>query len=611
MPYQDATGYFLELRNTINQAWFNALCDFTLNATGEPTTQEQLNRLWEALHNPAGYTPLAIPNFQMNNVAHPRNSRSVFIDQIHGFNEFKKLSDGLQLLFEKQITLIFGANGSGKSSICQALKILASPEQPNNPIHNARSTRPSRPSFNYRFRGDTQDRAWSEQDGFGSLSEYIKYFDSTAAFRYINDNISTKASVEISAFRLEIFDYARTFLDNFQSFSRHRINDQASTLNDRIEALKQKIMQTVDVGQEPFASWSSKKTKEMTDWISQLGQFDDLKEKELTDTEKNLTQYIAASSEEGLKALNAQHTILNQLEQRLIQFNQYCTSVPLTELQQAEANILQKKAAQAELSKGIFPEGATNVEQRRALINSASHLVSYEDVKVNETECPLCFQKLDENAETLFRSYHDFLTSALQSEITALSEKVNNAMPLLDNIRTFDLGDYQPCENLLPADFANNLSTLTNTIKESVPFANAPFSSGNTVEFSKSAKLPQIIQIVANVRQHLAATLKKGTDDKDALDKQIKQLQFQIGRLKAFQTVHLSRQEIQEICKDIQSFIPIENNYNGINFTDIFRRMSIQGKKAHSELVLNTYEQQLNSEYVILSGMTLEQMGVM
>ncbi len=610
MPYQDATGYLMELRTTVNQGWFNVLCDLALNATGEPVTPEQLNSIWSVLHNPASYTPLVNPDFQMNGAAQPNRAQPVFLEKIDSFNGFKKLSDGLQVQLEKQITLIFGANGSGKSSICQALKVLASPEQPNNPLHNARSATPPRPSFNFRFRGDTQDRAWSEQDGFGGAGEYIKYFDSTAALRYINDNIETEASVEISVFRLEIFNYARTFLDSFQSFSRQIINEQTSRLNQRIESLKQRIIQTVDVEQEPFASWSPRQTRQMADWINQLEQFDTAKEKELADTEKNLAQQIAASSEEGLITLNAQLTLINQLEQKLIQLNQYCSSTPLAELQQAEVDILQKRAAQAELSKGIFPEGAANAEQRRALINSASHLTNYEMAKANEAECPLCFQKLDDNAETVFRSYHAFLTSALQSEINSLSSKVNNAKPQLNNIRTFELGNYQPCENFFPPNFFNALSTLTNTIIQSMPIESSPISTGNSGGFSKSGELPIFIQSVSAVRQQLEETINKGTEDKQALDKKIKQLQGQIGNLKALQKVHINRQEIQEICKDIQSFIPTENNYNVINFIDISRRMSIEGKKAHNELVLSTYEQQLNSEYVTLSGMTLEEMGV-
>ncbi|WP_246327549.1 AAA family ATPase [Candidatus Competibacter phosphatis] len=52
------------------------------------------------------------------------------LEAIGPFNGFKRLSNSLTALFPKQVTIIFGANGSGKSSLCEALQILASNDAP-------------------------------------------------------------------------------------------------------------------------------------------------------------------------------------------------------------------------------------------------------------------------------------------------------------------------------------------------------------------------------------------------------------------------------------------------------------------------------------------------
>jgi len=53
------------------------------------------------------------------------------LEELSDFRNFKMLSDTLAVRFSRRITLIFGANSSGKSSLCEALTRIVQTWLPN------------------------------------------------------------------------------------------------------------------------------------------------------------------------------------------------------------------------------------------------------------------------------------------------------------------------------------------------------------------------------------------------------------------------------------------------------------------------------------------------
>jgi hypothetical protein len=121
MPrFPDAIGYLLEMRDGIDEAWFHALCDFAIASTGQSPRPDQLASLWTLFHGSGPYTPAAasVPPAPTNAGSVPARA---YLETLSAFDAFKKLMPGLEIRFDRQLTLIFGKNGSGKSSLCQAL----------------------------------------------------------------------------------------------------------------------------------------------------------------------------------------------------------------------------------------------------------------------------------------------------------------------------------------------------------------------------------------------------------------------------------------------------------------------------------------------------------
>ncbi|MFC1603195.1 AAA family ATPase [Pseudomonadota bacterium] len=609
MPrYQDAAGYLLELRTSVNLGWFSALCDMALNSNGQPPTTEQLEILWNLLHQLQPYNPVAVAPPPVT-TATGGDQQPVFIEELSSFDGFKKLSGGLRLRLDKQVTLIFGKNGSGKSSICQALKVLANPERPDAPLHNARSNTTTAPSFAYRFRGAATSNNWLEANGFGSHSQVIKYFDSTIALRHTTGNIQPEESVEVSAFRQEVFEYARNFLRAFKTYCLQWVNAEESLIQTAIQDLKRTLSASVDVEQEFFLSWTPTNSQPLATWLANLQVFDAEKEAELNQLTTTLEQHFAAASEEGLKALRAQLILINQLKTKLTQLNQYCINAPLRSLQEAEQQLIQKQAAAHELSSNIFPAGS-NATQYHALVTSASSLTDYENATVDSTECPLCRHALNAQGERLFKAYHAHLTSTLQSEITTLAETLRVGKENLGHIRFFELGDFSACQDKFSSGFFAALGELVGIVQNTIPAEDASLETANATAYERSTEITQYLQTVNWVKEQIEATIKTATESKEALDEAIRQLQTQIGQLRAHQAVCINRPAIEVLCQEGQAFAPFGRRVRFIDFTTLLRNMSIKGKEAHNDLVMDSFEQKLAEEYVALSGVTHGDMGV-
>ena len=135
--HTDAIGYLNELAKENNEHWFKRVCDLATVCGVSTLDQPTLDTLFALYTGRASYIGMkpAAAAAAAAAAAVPADS----LEQLSDFANFKLLGDALEVRFTKRVTLIFGANGSGKSSLCESLKVLATPEQPNRPLENVRA----------------------------------------------------------------------------------------------------------------------------------------------------------------------------------------------------------------------------------------------------------------------------------------------------------------------------------------------------------------------------------------------------------------------------------------------------------------------------------------
>lgn len=238
--FPDSVGYLLELRDSRNEPWFSAACDIAIVSDGAQPAQADLERLIEYFLGRQAYAPLAA-SVAAKAAASLAAPTAPFLERLGGFNGFKKLSGALDARFSTQLTLVFGRNGSGKSSLCQALKLLASADSPVNPIQNVRAQFPLQPSFVYKFRSEAKEAAWNEALGFGSEEQSLKYFDASVAHRHVTGAVAPETVVEVSAFRTEVFDSARVIVAAFQTHASKGAASARQELQREIDAARARL----------------------------------------------------------------------------------------------------------------------------------------------------------------------------------------------------------------------------------------------------------------------------------------------------------------------------------------------------------------------------------
>jgi len=603
--YQDATGFLLELRHDINEGWFSRIIDLAIQLNGSAPSETDLLEIWSYLLKQNTYAPQAasiLPNLNTTQ----GNISPVFLEKISNFNNFKKLTPSLNICFDKKITLVFGKNGSGKSSICQALKILASPEKPPGPLHNVRVQTPSTPpTFEYQFRGWQSPSQWNESMGFGSQSQFIKYFDSTVAISNSTENMRAENSVEISAFRLELFDFCRTIVAYFQKFCSKRIGQQKTTIDIEMQEIISRLSGLVNTQAEPFSIWSLESPSEFFNWLMLLSPFDHSKETEILTTENELTQLKSASTEQGQISIRAQIDVIRRINQSLIGLRGYCVASPLPELQEKELLLQQKNSAMIELAKDAFPKGI-NPTLHNDLIHSAAKLISY-----TETEsCPLCLQNLDQRAKQTFRAYHQHLTSKIQAEVHTLNQYISQGINNQEKIRSFELMDMQIISSIVNPEFIMGLTSLVETIKISIPQKNQPQNQGNILSFNRYNELLHYISEFENIENKLNEALKIYQEGSAKHAAKIQELQHRLGSLRAHKALYGELQNLLRVCEKAKIYTQESYIFNKIDFSSIYRKLTNKGKEAHSDLVLGTFESKLNSEYTSMCGMNLSEFGI-
>lgn len=606
MPkYQDAAGYVLELKGEVSKNWFSAAVDLAIASNGSQFQEIELERIWtyligqdNYLSNVASIDPIV--SVQQSGVA------PVYFEKISSFTNFKKLSPNLNLDFNKKVTLIYGKNGSGKSSLCQALKLLSSPEEPANPLYNVRENSLTvTPSFTYQFKGWTEPSIWSEMVGYGSQAQFIKYFDSTVAISTINGEMKVENSVEVSVFRLELFDYVRSLVTAFQRYSDNKLAQCRANIVTEINAVFSQLESTVNIKVEPFTSWSPEMPSTFEEKLKNIALFGEKEERELIDFESKLQQHLAATSEQGLLALKAQLTMIQQVEQQLISLIGLCGKGAIANLQSIEINLQNKQSALMELSKEAFPNGI-NLQSHNDLIRVAANLTQFDKTD----ECPLCFQGLNANAHKLFSAYHQHLTSTLQVEIKNITQSLDAGLQAQDQMRIIALGDLSVLVNLFQVEFIDNLQNLVNLVKSSLPEKGQNQSQGDIAKFSQSSQIPLYVEYLKAQKAQLQNTLATAQQSSKTLAEETKKLQDLLGEKRAHKALCQRINDLLKICTNAIEYSKQYKIFKNQDFPSLLRKLTLKGKEAHTQLVLETFEEKLNLEYLSLSGMDLEQFGV-
>jgi energy-coupling factor transporter ATP-binding protein EcfA2 len=598
--HSDATGYLLAHRDSVNEAWFHAVCEAAINSDGGSLSSDELERLWRLFCGLETYAPAAAtpPALKVNS----RNAVQPFhLESLSDFSGFKKLGNTLRLDLSKRITLVFGRNGAGKSSLCQAFKILANPEKPKEPLNNVRSSSKVLPSFSYKLRGDSTQN-WTELDGFGGQAQALKYFDSAVAHKHINSSISPESVVELSAFRLECFEYVREYLKQFQIYANSKISEYRQNTDRKISEIKLSVHAVIDTNSGFFKDWSATNCEPMRSWVGTVSYGED-KRLQKSEKQARLEQLKGATSAEGQQALSLKKSLLGQVKQSLENFVRQCKGFSYPAYSQILLSLQQKQAASVELAGAVFSKELDVAGQQR-LLSAAVALRPF----VPADNCPLCRQKLEREAQALFLAFHNHLISTVQADLVALNAQQQSEQAKKGLVENFAEINYSQYSGVLNVDFLRAAADLIKSVKLSLQ---APFiDQAALAAYSRYAELNAYVEAVNAEYGKADSALMLASSGLQALNEEIKKLTNEIGVLNIDEAASSVRPQIETICQDATAFARVAQVVESYNFTSRLAALTARKKEAHTALVLGSFLPHLDGEYRRLCGASLEQIGV-
>ena len=507
--YPDAIGYLRNLGHSEGSPWLEMICDAA--ASGTTTLSPfDLDTLVQLFTKRASYLRQPAPP----TVAVHAGAAAITTDRLETigpFHGFKRLGDSLAASFPKRVSIVFGANGSGKSSLCDALQILASNDAPHRPLHDVRATTATSPSFDFKFTSDAAIQNWSSQGSYGSRASTLKYFDSGVAVHNIKNSVQPSRIIELAPFKLDVFGTAKKHCEELRAELQGMQNENAALLAGSEDQIRTKF--ATFAGTE-LANLSSQNTATLKAHVETGESY--TKDGELEDKLKKKEELEKATSEEGLKLLKGEVSALKALNGEIQPI--LIASEKLIEIDPVvQSRTLKEKEEELEvLARALIPTGA-NLDKLMALIRPANELCNLHSPEPEE--CPLCKQSLDVNELELFKQYADLLTGELDAAITQLREVIETGDKNLKVVAD-SVPDNWAKDSVIPPESIDPIKSIGKVIK-------GRFKKGFLIDQegeAAAASLRTFVDEVSRSIEEKEELIENARKDRDELLRQLREV---------------------------------------------------------------------------------------
>lgn len=590
----DAIGYLEEFAKTIDKPWLTAICTLVIEGKNF-LANEEIDALKAILMGNASYLSIRATVASIAPAAIATGPSFDYLQELSDFSNFKQLNSTLRVTLEKRISIIFGANGSGKSSLCESLKVLANTESPSRPLHNAHAALAIKPEFKYKFQSDAAAQSWNETMGFGMRRSTVKYFDTGIAVKNVTNAVEPGRVIELIPFKLHIFESAKTMTSKLRDSLQSAKQANLLKLKPALENIRLNFarfagypLATIDHGASALLASEIPIGKAFTD-------IDSLNEKRnaLTDLEK-------ATSEDGLKTLKAEQRHLSEflvnLKLLLTYAEEFWALSPVVKA----SSLKTKKATQEVLVEKLIPTGGS-LESLMILISAITPLCKLEDA--SGLDCPACKRELGPVEVEYFKQYHALITSALEKEIVTLQADLTRASELQKKIQGIN---FEPWSDvvLLPEEERVVLKEGVNTVVNNCDLTREPSEEAVTAlqflqdrYFVWSQKLKEKLETITIAEK-----------DRDQLVVKLAKLKEEIRPLEYAHAIHENQDSLQAtlLLAEEDAIWEAELPF----FTQLLKKLTETAKSAHENLVVGDFESRLDAEYQALTEKSMDQFGV-
>lgn len=366
-----------------------------------------------------------VPDFSAWNI-HNKNEK-ITINKLSSLSGIGALKTNEPLEFIDNINVIYGENGSGKSSYTKLLKNIFQSKGSDNIVSNIFSNKEEVSSAKITFTSGSEkkEQKWvKENDNYDIPS--IEIYDTKTASIYVSNNNEVIYEPEL----LRVFSKMVTITDQI----KEKIKKDLLLNEESILKLSEPFLK--DNGLDKFNNQPTKEKllayKETIKWSSES-------ESELDMLIKSLE---VSEPEKLKKKLSDTATLINEILEDLKKLCNLFSDKNISDYLSTKQDYINKKKLSDEVAKKIFTTSSLDgigTESWKFLWEAAREYsinMAYKDIKFpnisDHAQCVLCHQELSDQAKERMTSFEEYILSSVEKNAKESENKFNSWVRFLD-----------------------------------------------------------------------------------------------------------------------------------------------------------------------------------
>nr|WP_302328340.1 MULTISPECIES: AAA family ATPase [unclassified Sphingobacterium] len=427
------------------------------------------------------------------------------LENVEGVNA---LTENQTIEFSPNLTIVYGANGSGKSGYVRLLKDVfyskaPEPILPN--IHIDSGHKPVNAKFTFKSNNTKTSLVFADKDN--AEFEQFAVFDGNSVLKHLEN----KNEFEFRPAGLSFFaDYTNAIIRVEQKLNAEIINKQSPNDfdiwfdgNSEIKTLVQNLNADTNI-----------------DDLKKHTPFSDEDKTQKGAIQKQYDELLLASKETGkrIKEYENIKILLSKNKQDIEKLNQFFTTEVIEKVKTAISDCISKEATAKSEGVENFKtdkiEGVGTTEWKNFIVSAEEFAKTQKaeniDYPENGDNCLLCQQPLSNEAQKLISNYWAFIKSVAEQNAKQAQEKLDKVKGNYENLN-FDLF---PQDNTLTVwlteKYSNELETLKQKLSEQKTLA--------------QNIIADIQRKTANEREEIQISVEQHTAIETAIDNSIKLL---------------------------------------------------------------------------------------
>lgn len=578
MSKTHAKDYLTEFA-TSQANWMKILIKEVI-ATNGNVSKERLDEIFKGFIKDTSISE-PIPTVPATNVS----KQKVLFKTLKHISGVGALSENQEIKFSDSVTVLYGLNGSGKSSYFRILNELCGGNQKKEILQNiyedSEKLKPIKVSGNYKIGNtDKSINDWNPQKGALPDLQSVKVFDSS----YLMGLLSPRTPDETVVYPLGIhlFSYLSNVLDYYSKKVSQLIEKEKQSIPIIETENLQEEYKNIFINRSQFS-------QEQINAISNLFSYSESEEKELLKSTKEISDLQQINYEDKIKLLTQTNISFSEFNTKIITIlnNLSDYQKELTEALNAFSLAKAKNEQAIQSSQILATLPKSDTDEWKNFIHAGQEYSSIIEPK-EPIKCPYCHQELKtDESLNIIQAYANFLNDTSETELNSAKEKVNE---IREKIQNLDISivmsdELKDCLKEF-LDIDSKITSLKMTKKSLLDAKSGDEAKISIPDFKNEL---QKINSDINVNKEKIIGLESSKSDKD--DK-IKELNNLISNLK-------QKKAISEQKDEINSYFSIWSRIDALTTKQSkFRTTEITklANQANEQLLTSSLEQRLSNE---------------